>query len=218
MFGGKAFLSAACLLAIDSPLSSGTKFYSPIPMIRNLIWKGIEYQSLENCRVDFSRKGAVVNSVIVGLYQNIIYRMEYQIATDPGWNTRSCIIKARINKKQLDFIFESDGKGNWQKNGRPLKAFKGCTDVDIAITPFTNSLPIHRLKLRNGQNHEIKVVYFDLLEQRIRPVKQSYTRLSKTSYHYENVPNDFEADIRVDENGLVVYYPELFEREATGNF
>ena len=30
---------------------------------------------------------------------------------------------------------------------------------------------------------------------------------------FQNVPNDFEATISVDEFGLVIYYPLLFERE-----
>ena len=41
---------------------------------------------------------------------------------------------------------------------------------------------------------------------------QVYKRISEEKYHYENIPNDFEADITVDENGLVVDYPSLFTR------
>jgi hypothetical protein len=56
------------------------------------------------------------------------------------------------------------------------------------------------------------VIYLDLLEQRFSPVKQKYIRLSDIFYHYENIPNDFEAKIEVDEQGFVVDYPELFVR------
>ena len=63
----------------------------------------------------------------------------------------------------------------------------------------------------------IQVIYLDLLEQKITPVKQKYTRLSKTEYHYENVPNDFEAKIEVDELGFVVDYPSLFVRSSKLN-
>ena len=57
-------------------------------------------------------------------------------------------------------------------------------------------------------------IYCDILAEQITPVWQKYTRLSDTAYHYENVPNDFEATIEVDEFGLVVDYPELFVRTA----
>ncbi len=64
------------------------------------------------------------------------------------------------------------------------------------------------------QTQEIKVIYFDILEKKISAVGQKYTCISPTSYHYENVPNDFEATIEVDELGFVVDYPELFVRKA----
>jgi hypothetical protein len=99
-------------------------------------------------------------------------------------------------------------------DGKKADQFSGCTDVDIPLTPFTNTLPINRLKLAEGEEHQIKVIYLDLLEQQISPVKQKYIRLSKTEYHYENVPNDFEAKIDVDELGFVVNYPSLFVRTA----
>lgn len=60
----------------------------------------------------------------------------------------------------------------------------------------------------------IRVIYLDLLEGQVQPVRQQYTRLSETQYHYQNVPNDFEAVITVDALGLVVDYPQLFTRTA----
>jgi uncharacterized protein len=100
---------------------------------------------------------------------------------------------------------------NWIDFEHP---FKGCLDVDIPLTPFTNSLPINRLQLALGEARQIRVIYLDLLERRIVPVNQKYIRLSRTEYHYENVPNDFEARIKVDDAGLVVDYPGLFVRTA----
>lgn len=58
------------------------------------------------------------------------------------------------------------------------------------------------------------MIYCDLLEGQLRHVRQRYTCLSNTEYHYENVPNDFEATIQVDDLGLVVDYPLLFVRTA----
>ena len=58
------------------------------------------------------------------------------------------------------------------------------------------------------------MIYLDVLEQTVQPVRQKYTRLADSRYHYENGPNDFEATIIVDEHGLVVDYPQLFVRTA----
>ena len=95
-----------------------------------------------------------------------------------------------------------------------MPAFKGCIDIDISLTPLTNSLPINRLQLKQNEAQEIKVIYFDLLAQQIKPATQKYTRLKDLSYRYENVPNDFEAVIQVDASGFVADYPTLFMRTA----
>ena len=60
-------------------------------------------------------------------------------------------------------------------------------------------------------------LYIAILAASIKPVSQKYTCLSATSYHYENVPNDFEATIQVDDLGFVVDYPSLFVRKAALN-
>ncbi len=183
-------------------------------MQTNLLWKGVEYYSLENCLVDVTPNGVVVNSTINGYYEGTIYKVEYKIKTDREWKTIFLEIKSMFDNKVQFNCFLGDGEGNWTMEGKPAEEFCGCIDVDIPLTPFTNTLPIKRLKLNEGKSQEIKVIYFDILAQKITSVSQRYTCLSKTSYHYENVPNDFEASILVDENGFVVDYPALFVRKA----
>ena len=112
---------------------------------------------------------------------------------------------------------QSNGKGSWFDKGEVLQQFDGCIDVDLPLTPFTNTLPINRLKLQVGEQQVIRVVYLDLLNNAIKPIAQRYTRLSEFQYKYENVPNDFEAVILVDESGFVVDYPGLFERITRRN-
>jgi uncharacterized protein len=181
-------------------------------MQSNLLWTGREYYSLENCLVNTTDTGSEINSVIVGKYGGELYRVEYHIKTNQHWETIFLEVKSQHSNQRKHLLFESDAKGNWMFDGKPADQFKGCTDVDIPLTPFTNTLPINRLKLTPGEERQIHVIYVDLLERQIMPVKQKYIRLSKTTYHYENIPNDFEADIEVDEQGFVVDYPSLFVR------
>ncbi|MEJ7646704.1 MAG: putative glycolipid-binding domain-containing protein [Chryseolinea sp.] len=180
----------------------------------NILWTGIEYYSLENCLVEKSDNGYEINSVIVGFYEKKMYRVDYLIRTTPEWVTKfvdvSCRHEGRVQKIRL----EGDGNGKWLRDGVVAKEFLGCIDVDIPLTPFTNTLPVNRLKLYDDDTEKIKVIYIDLLLAEVKAVHQKYTRLSATEYHYENVPNDFEAVIRVDDDGLVVFYPELFSRKG----
>jgi uncharacterized protein len=184
-------------------------------MQTNILWTGREYYSLENCLITTTDEGAVINSTIIGRYGEIIYRVEYTIRTNKNWETLFCEINSRHSNLIQHLQFESGGKGSWTANGKPANEFKGCTDVDIPLTPFTNTLPINRLKLAHHQKQQIKVVYIDLLQQQTTPVHQQYIRLSDSEYHYENMPNDFEANIQVDQWGFVVDYPSLFVRTAS---
>lgn len=183
-------------------------------MQTNILWTGREYYSLENCLVDISRDGVEINSVIVGSYQNIIYRVEYEIKATQLWETKFVRIFGQYKNRQHRFRFESDGKGNWIINGKAEKKFAGCIDIDLPLTPFTNTLPINRLKMAPNQEQLIKVIYCDLFNDEFSLVNQKYTRLSDSFYRYQNVPNDFEADIQVDAHGFVIDYPELFVRTA----
>lgn len=181
-------------------------------MQTNLLWSGREYYSLENCLADITVDGLIVTSTIIGYYEEKIYWVNYMIKTNKLWETVYLEINCRHDNKTQLIKLNGDGQGNWTSNGEPAEQFKGCIDVDIPLTPFTNTLPIKRLNLSNDQAQEIKVIYCDLLEENIKAVTQKYTRLSDTHYHYENVPNDFEATIQVDDLGFVVDYPSLFVR------
>jgi hypothetical protein len=183
-------------------------------MQTNLLWTGREYYSLENCLVNTTEHGSEISSIIIGKYEEKIYRVEYKIRTNQNWETVYFEVQSQHSDQKEKFIFEGDGKGNWILDGQEAGRFNGCIDIDIPLTPFTNSLPVNRLKLAQGAEQQIQVIYVDLLKNQITPVRQKYTRLSNTTYHYENVPNDFEAKIEVDELGFVIDYPSLFVRTA----
>ncbi len=183
-------------------------------MQTNLLWTGREYYSLENCLVDTKATGSEITSTIIGWYEKKIYKVAYRIKTNQNWETIFFEINCQHSDQAQLIRFEGDGKGNWVSDGKKADQFRGCIDVDIPLTPFTNTLAIRRLKLSQNQAQETQVIYCDLFEQQIKPVRQRYTCLSNFEYHYENVPNNFEATIQVDESGLVVDYPLLFIRKA----
>ena len=186
-------------------------------MKTNLLWTGRAYNSLENCLLTSTDTGVEVNSIIVGVHNQRIYRVEYVIKTNQAWETLACEVKSQLDGKYESINLQSDGNGNWIVNGTPAEQLSGCTEVDISLTPLTNTLPINRLKLATNETQLIQVVYIDLLGKQVQSVRQRYTKRSQTQYHYENVPNDFEAVITVDDLGLVVDYPDLFVRTAFQN-
>jgi hypothetical protein len=89
-------------------------------------------------------------------------------------------------------------------------------DVDISVTPFTNTLPIRRLGLAPGESAEISVAYVEGTELQAWPEPQRYTCLEKHSrgglYRFLSLEGGFTADLPVDAECLVADYPGLFRR------
>ncbi|HEV2169602.1 MAG TPA: putative glycolipid-binding domain-containing protein, partial [Candidatus Binatus sp.] len=80
-------------------------------------------------------------------------------------------------------------------------------------TPFTNTLPIHRLRLRTRQSAKILAVYILAPAMTMTTDPQRYTCLVPGKrYRYESLDSNFTRDITVDRRGLVVTYPGLFRR------
>jgi uncharacterized protein len=183
-------------------------------MQANILWTGREYYSLENCLVSVIDGVIHVDSTIVGKYGDALYKVNYRIATNAQGQTISCEVVARRSDEIVEMDFKSNGMGEWTLNGKSAPEFYGCIDVDIPLTPFTNTLPVRRLQLKPGEESVVSVLYIDILEKRISAVRQLYRRVSYDTYHYENIPNDFEANIKVDDDGLVIDYPQLFVRTA----
>jgi uncharacterized protein len=179
-------------------------------MKKTIIWKGLYYRSLEYCEINGSEKGIDVTSVIVGIHEDRKYKIDYSIKANANWELLSCSITRRLDGTMDMQTFHHHGQGNWTRDQEPLEEYTGCTDIDISLTPFTNSLPINRLKLRRDQVRDIKVLYIDVLNRTTTPNTQRYSRLSEFEYRYQNVPNDFEAVITVDQQGIVKDYPGLF--------
>lgn len=183
-------------------------------MQTNLLWRGVEYYSLENCLVSIGNIGNKINSTIVGCYQDKIYTIAYHMETDATWQTHFVEIEYSINDKQNKIILRKESDNYWLLNNSRADLFKHCTDVDIAVTPFTNSLPINRLQLSLQEEKKIRLIYINILNNEVKAVEQSYRRVADSKYLYQNIPNDFEAEIEVDEYGFVVDYPSLFKRTA----
>ena len=180
-------------------------------MQKNIIWSGIKNTQTENCIVQMNDNlGVKAKGTITGVDAGFIFKIDYSIKLGGNWQTLGFEIKAQLANTINYIKFDSDGNGNWTVNNKALPEFAGCIDIDIALTPFTNSLPVNRLNMQPGQQQLIKVLYIDVVKQELLPVEQMYTCINATTYKYQNTTDDFEAIIHVDENGLVEIYESLF--------
>lgn len=181
--------------------------------MKTLIWQGIAFQSLEYFSLKENDKDILITSKIIGCYEDKIYAVDYQLTIDPKWNIQEFMIESEINTVK-NRLTGKKYQNEWEINNVINPDFEGFNFIDISLTPFTNTLPINNLKLAENDTQEIKVIYIDVLNNLVKPVTQKYTRVAPYTYHYDNLQTDFKSDIVVDENGLVVNYPKLFDKIA----
>lgn len=177
---------------------------------KQIVWSGIYYNTIEYLHLQ-SDTAHHIQGYITGLVNDQPLHVDYHISANLNWETTSVVIKAHDHiQKDLQFTRENN---KWHdKQGTVHEIFDACTDIDISLTPFTNTLAINRLLLREGESHEITVLYFDLPAMDVKPVKQRYTRLAERLYRYESLYSGFKAELEVDEDGLVLDYPEIWKR------
>jgi uncharacterized protein len=143
------------------------------------------------------------------------FAARYRIRCDGAWRCRELDVDVVGETRALRL--RGDGHGRWtDAAGSPLPALAGAIDVDLPITPFTNTLPIRRLRLAPGASAEIAVAYVRAPELSVEVDYQRYTCLTPRRYRYEAVDGSFTATIDVDDHDLVVTYEGLFRRRTIG--
>jgi hypothetical protein len=179
---------------------------------RSVRWRPVAGGGLEHLTLGCVNGSIVARSVVIGARGGTPYGVSYTIVCDTGWRVRSLALTTTDDRR---LQLTSDGAGHWSGDGgQPLPQFDGCIDVDLAGTPFTNTLPIRRLDPGVGSEAvALSMVYvpFDTFSPKIDG--QSYRCLQPgRRYRYQALDRSFAADLPVDRDGLVIDYPTLFER------
>jgi hypothetical protein len=181
-----------------------------IERIIKATWESWEGDATEKITLRETKDGIFVESIITNRGQES-FSARYTIACDASWRVRTFEIELTEQKKKLGL--QSDGLGRWSNDSMAIVELNGAIDVDITATPFTNTLPICRLRLKENQTEEISVVYVKVPALNVSAQRQRYTCLiPNRRYRFEQIDSDFVREIETDENGLVIEYPGLFRR------
>ena len=179
--------------------------------MRELRWASQEGDGIEHLAFEAREDGFQVESVVVGQRYGKSYGLHYEVRCDTQWRTRYARLKI-VGAGELEL--HGDGDGHWRDgHGLMLSAIEGCIDIDIAATPFTNTLPIRRLQLAQGERRSLQVAYISTPDLQVTRVEQAYSCIELgREYRYEGIFRNFTANMKVDEDGLVLDYPTLFTR------
>ena len=177
-------------------------------LISTVLWEGGELRLMELAALWRTQSGYALRGSVVGtLDQAVAMTVRYDVGCTAAWETRSVHVEVESPPVLRRLRIEVAGDGTWVVDGAARPDLNGAVDVDIQVTPATNTLPIRRLGLRTGERADVTAAWIQLPALSISRLEQSYERIAQKRYLYR--AGDFRAELLVDENGLIERYGEL---------
>ena len=179
---------------------------------RAVLWKNLSIDGADYCGLWQTAEGWLLKGTVVGaLKDKRPMLVNYAIYCDENWFTHLVQVERTIGGDTKTLSLNMASRGVWRSSGHELRELDGCADVDLAVTPATNTLPVRRLNLQIGKSESVIAAWIKFPCLAVQPLSQRYTRLAKDIYRYES-GTGFSAEIVVDDLGLVTTYPSGWER------
>lgn len=196
--------------------------------IRTVLWQRLDAPGTEYCMLQPSTRGWLLQGDAVTVLDNQPVRVMYQIRVDAAWRTHRVAVDMLVgaNRQRLHVVRHDQRGWRTRPANEELAHLRGCLDVDLSLSPVTNTLPIRRLNLAPGQSAEICTAWVRFPQTpggllAMEPCTQRYTRLDHSRYLYEGgcTPENegFSAVIAVDDVGLVTFYEGGWQRSAAAD-
>ena len=164
---------------------------------------------LEHLHLTETGDGILARSAVIGNFNGLDFGARYEVRLERDWTFRALLLE-RLDGVRL--TLKRDSSGAWFRDGVPSPALADCIDIDIAATPFTNTLPIRRARFEVGVPQHFQMAWIPL--DTLDPFRdeQIYTTRDDAHFRYQSGDGSFEAELTLDADGLVVDYPGLFVR------
>lgn len=180
------------------------------PKVTKLRFQALQTSDREHLVLTETDESITADSVYLSGGGTDCFGVHYQLVCNKDWSPRQ--FSSQIMGQPGRLFLRRTAEGIWFDEEKELPHLSTATDLDLSITPFTNTPVIRRLALATGQSADITVAYVAYPDHSIMLDPQRYTRMEQNEYIFESVDSDFKSQISVDDLGLVVYYPELFAR------
>lgn len=179
-----------------------------------ILWRRLDLPGHDAAALTRTPDGWHLSGVAVLARTNRPCRLEYEIDCDSHWLTRRCTLAGYVGAATVTLDVARDSAGSWIVGGAPAAGLKGCDDIDFGFTPATNLLPIRRLELSVGAKAAVRAAWVRFPELTLEVLDQVYARLADDRYLYESAGGSFRRELRVDDVGFVLDYPDFWRAEA----
>lgn len=184
----------------------------PTILVRDVLWRRLDEPSFEHCRVSELPDAFTIQGCVLTVADNQPFQVQYVVQCDLDWVTRLTYIQTIHGESYRRLELRRDESGTWWRDEERAPEFDGLVDIDLAVSPSTNTLPIRRLALSIGDGASTDAVWVRFPELDLERLSQQYTRVDAYRYTYESGDGAFTADLDVDGEGVVVRYGRLWER------
>ena len=196
-----------------------------------IVWTGVEEWLTEAAQVELGEGGLSARGVQLGA-DPAPFRVDYRLEAPRSWVTSELELTATAEGWSRRLLLEHDGEGGWRADvadtgdvpGGPwdgdLPDLSKARDIDIENSPLTNTMPILRSGFRAGGSGDFVMAFVRMPTLRVEASPQRYEHLRATEsgsfVRYISRDGDFQADLELDTDGLLVHYPRLARRIEPG--
>jgi uncharacterized protein len=118
-------------------------------------WKNLLINGTDYCALWRTAEGWLLKGTVVGVLNQRPMLANYEVHCDENWLTHRVQVERKVGKDTKALILSVESGGLWRSSGQELSAVRRCLDVDLAVTPATNTLPIRRLDLGIGKSESV---------------------------------------------------------------
>jgi uncharacterized protein len=177
------------------------------------VWRRADKPGHEFCTLAKTDHGMKLTGVTVLTDAKVPCCLQYTIEVDAKWRTLLCRLTGYVGKHAITIDIRREG-AQWLLNGNEVPEVAGAIDIDLGFSPSTNMLPIRRLGLEVGKSEAIRAAWLRFPELTLESLDQTYTRLTPDTFRYESGGGKFRRDLKVDQFGMIIDYPELWRAES----
>ena len=177
-----------------------------------LFWRRIDVEGLERLELAIEPDGVTATSTVICLDAGG-FRLEHRWRLDPDWRAQSVTVE-RWSAQGHGILRLERADTGWRVDGAPRPDLEGAEEPDLSVTPFCNTFPIRRTPEGAGESLPLDTAFIDGPALTVARSSQRYDRQGPGRLRYVDLglSRGFEADLVVDNAGLVLRYEHLFER------
>lgn len=188
---------------------------------RLLAWRGLDPDRIDAARVMLRDDGMIAHGTSCASDHTLTYRLD----ASAEWITRALDVHCRSDHADVRLQVARDQAGVWTArrwiSGRPddctLPDLAGALDVDLALCPLTNTMPVRRARLlhRPEAHERFVMAWISVPDLRIHRSCQQYgpvQAMEPAGTAVQFASDGFAATIFFDPDGLVLAYPGIGNR------